>query len=201
MQNLSEFINEQLVMEAAPIFTKDMDGIKAFCDYVYDPNFVKCVVNPDLTITISPVNPAPNGVNNLYLHAKDLKEIPDFIEYSNIPTITLGLTDGKKLKRWAPKVNGTCAGVIVSETTKLQELDLTNCDCKGGKLYIEKCGDIKTIVGGKGDGVQVYVKKNKNLTHLDLREFKNCLDPGSYVSKNKNLKDTSMIPTEVCIVD
>lgn len=199
MKQLKEFINEQLIMEAAPTFTNDMDGIKAFCDYVYDPNFVKYVVNPDLTITITPVNPAPNGVNNLYLHAKDLQEIPGFIEYSNISTITLGLSEAKKLKRWAPKVKGTCAGVVMEYEPKLQELDLTNCDCKGGKLYVEKCGGIKKIVGGKGDGVQVFVKMNKSLTHLDLREFKNCMDPGSYVSKNKNLKDTSMIPSGVVI--
>ena len=197
MKQLKEFINEQLITEAAPTFTNDMDGIKAFCDYVYDPNFVKYVVNPDLTITLFPVNPAPNDVNNLYLEPKDLKEIPDFIEYSNIPTITLGISWNKKLKRWAPKVKGTCAGVVIANESKLQELDLTNCDCKGGQLYIEKCGDIKKIVGGKGDGVKVYIRKNKSLTHLDLRGFKNCMDPGSYVSKNKNLKDISMIPSEV----
>lgn len=199
MKNLSEYINESLFYEAMPNFDNSFEGIKAFCEYVYDPDFVNWTINSDLTITISPVKPAPNGVNNLYMHPKDLKEIPSFIKYSNIPTITLGLTGSKKLKKWAPNVVGTCAGVIVSETAKIQELDLTNCDCKGGKLYIEKVGTIQKVIGGKGDGVQVYIKKNKSLTYLDLSGFKNCMDPGSYIANNKNLKlDPKLIPTEIC---
>lgn len=198
MKNLKHFLNESLLLEAGPKFDNSVEGIEAFCDYVYDKNFVKWVINPDLTITISPVNPAPNGVNNLYMHTKDLKEIPDFILYSGIEGITLGLASDSKLKTWEPNVNGVCAGVIVN-SDKLVELNLTNCDCVGGKLYVEQCKSIKKIVGGHGDGVQVYIKKNKNLEYLNLKEFKNCLDPGSYVSKNKKLLDTSMIPSEVCI--
>ena len=199
MKTLKDFITEAVINEAAPAFKSDIEGIRAFCDYVYDKRFVNCVVNSDLTITISPATSTPNGVNNLYLDAKDLKEIPDFIKYSNIEGITLGLTGSKKLKTWSPNVDGVCAGVIVSETTKLVELDLTNCDCKGGKLYIEKVGTIQKVIGGKGDGVQVYIKKNKSLSYLDLQNFKNCMDPGSYVSQNKNLSDTSMIPNEIVI--
>lgn len=199
MKELKTYIKESLLLEATPKFDNSLEGIQAFCDYVYDSEFVNCVVNSDLTITISPVKPAPNGVNILYMDTKDLKEIPNFIKYSNIPTITLGLTSSKKLKNWAPVVDGTCAGVKISETTKLQELDLTNCDCKGGKLYIEKCGNLQKVIGGKGDGVQVYVKMNKSLSHLDLKGFTNCKNPGSYVSKNKSLKDTSMIPSEIVI--
>lgn len=199
MESLSNYINKSLLCEAAPNFDNNFEGINAFCEYVYDPDFVNWTINSDLTITISPVNPSPNGVNNLYLDAKDLKEIPNFIKYSNIPTITLGLTGSKKLKKWAPNVVGTCAGVIISETAKIQELDLTNCDCKGGKLYIEKVGTIQKVIGGKGDGVQVFIKMNKSLTHLDLRDFINCMNPGSYITKNKNLKlDQKLIPSEIC---
>lgn len=198
MKSLSNYINESLLREAVPNFDNSFEGIKAFCEYVYEPEFVNYAINSDLTITISPVNPAPNGVNNLYMHPKDLKEIPSFIKYSNIPTITLGLSDCKKLKKWAPNVVGTCAGVVIGETAKIQELDLTNCDCKGGKLYIEKVGTIQKVIGGKGDGVQVYIKMNKSLTHLDLHDFTNCMDPGSYIVKNKNLKlDPKLIPSEI----
>lgn len=198
MKSLSEYIKENILLEAAPSFDNSIEGIQEFCGYVYDPEFVNCVVNSDLTITISPVKPAPNGVNNLYMDTKDLKEIPSFIKYSNIPTITLGLTGSKKLKTWAPNVKGTCAGVVVGESTKLQELDLTNCECKGGKLYLEKCGSLQKVIGGKGDGVQVYIKMNKSLTHLDLSNFINCKNPGSYIAKNKNLKlDQKLIPTEI----
>ena len=187
MKGLKSYIKESLLVEAAPKFNKSLEGIKAFCEYVYDPDFVKWVVNSDLTITISQVNPAPNGVYNVYMDTKDLIEIPDFITYSNVESITLGLTGSKKLKMWAPKVNGTCAGVVIGETTKLQELDLTDCECKGGKLYIEKVGTLQKIIGGKGDGVQVFIKMNKSLTHLDLRNFVNCKNPGSYITKNKSL--------------
>lgn len=198
MKSLREYINESILLEAAPNFDNSIEGIQEFCEYVYDPEFVNWVVNSDLTITISPVKPAPNGVNNLYMDTKDLKEIPSFIKYSNIPTITLGLTDSKKLKTWAPKVDGTCAGVVIGETTKLQELDLTNCECKGGKLYLEKCGNLQKVIGGKGDGVQVFIKMNKSLTHLDLSNFVNCKNPGSYITKNKSLKlDQKLIPTEI----
>jgi hypothetical protein len=198
MKELKSYIKESLLLEAAPKFDKSLDGIKAFCEYVYDPEFVNWVVNSDMTITITPVNPAPNGVYNLYMDAKDLTEIPDFITYSNVESITLGLTGSKKLKSWAPKVNGVCKGVIVGETTKLQELDLTNCDCKGGKLFIEKVGTLQKVVGGKGDGVQVFIKKNKSLTHLDLSNFVNCKNPGSYITKNKNLElDQKLIPAEI----
>lgn len=198
MKSLREYINESILLEAAPSFDNSIEGIQEFCEYVYDQEFVNWVVNSDLTITISPVKPAPNGVNNLYMDTKDLKEIPSFIKYSNIPTITLGLTGSKKLKTWSPNVEGTCAGVIVGETTKLQELDLTNCECKGGKLYIEKVGTLQKIIGGKGDGVQVFIKMNKSLTHLDLSNFVNCKNPGSYITKNKNLKlDQKLIPTEI----
>ena len=88
---------------------------------------------------------------------------------------------------------------MIGESTKLQELDLTNCECKGGKLYIEKVGTIQKVIGGKGDSVQVYIKMNKSLTHLDLRNFVNCKNPGSYVTKNKSLKKTSMIPSDIDI--
>lgn len=199
MKGLKTYIKESLLLEDAPKFDKSISGLKAFCEYVYDPKFVNWVVNSNMTITISPVNPAPNGINNLYMDAKDLKEIPDFITYSNVESITLGLTGSKKLKRWSPNIEGTCAGVVVGESTKLQELDLTNCECKGGKLYLEKCGSLQKVIGGKGDGVQVYIKMNKNLTHLDLSNFVNCKNPVSYVSKNKSLKDTSMIPSEIII--
>ena len=199
MKGLKSYIKESLLVEAAPKFNKSLEGIKAFCEYVYDPDFVKWVVNSDLTITISQVNPAPNGVYNVYMDTKDLIEIPDFITYSNVESITLGLTGSKKLKMWAPKVNGTCAGVVIGETTKLQELDLTDCECKGGKLYIEKVGTLQKIIGGKGDGVQVFIKMNKSLTHLDLRNFVNCKNPGSYITKNKSLKKTSMIPSDIDI--
>ena len=62
MKELKSYIKESLLVEAAPKFNKSLEGIKAFCEYVYDPDFVKWVVNSDLTITISQVNPAPNGV-------------------------------------------------------------------------------------------------------------------------------------------
>ena len=199
MKELKTYIKESLLLEAAPKFDNSLEGIQEFCGYVYDQEFVNWVVNSDLTITISPVKPTPNGVNNLYMDAKDLTEIPSFIKYSNIPTITLGLTDSKKLKKWSPNVEGTCAGVVIGETTKLQELDLTNCECKGGKLYIEKVGTLQKVIGGKGDGVQVYIKMNKSLTHLDLRNFVNCKNPGSYVTKNKSLKKISMIPSDIDI--
>lgn len=60
MKILSEYINESLLCEAAPNFDNSFEGIKAFCEYVYDPNFVNYTINSDLTITISPVKPAPN---------------------------------------------------------------------------------------------------------------------------------------------
>lgn len=196
MKTLKDFINESMVVEAAPKFEKSVEGVKAFCDYVYDKQFYDWVVNPDLSITIS----IKGRSQWCYIHAKDLVEIPDFITYSNIPDVGLGITDANKLKRWAPNVNGTCKGVDVSETCKkIEELDLTNCECKGGKLVIEKT-PIKKIIGGNGDGVQVFIKMNKNLEYLDLRKFVNCMNPGSYITKNKKLKiNPKMIPSEIDI--
>ena len=151
MKKLKDVIIETLITEAAPKFEKSIDGIKAFCDYVYDKELYNWTINSDLSITIDMNKPRPNGVNNCYMDPKDLTEIPDFITYSNIPAITLGITGAKKLTKWTPNVNGTCAGVIVSETCKkIEELDLTNCDCKGSKLYIHKT-PIRKIIVGNGD--------------------------------------------------
>ena len=72
MKNLKHFLNESLLLEAGPKFDNSVEGIEAFCDYVYDKNFVKWVINPDLTITITSVNPTPNGVNNLYKNKNSL---------------------------------------------------------------------------------------------------------------------------------
>ena len=48
MISLANYIYEA----KAPSFTKDVEGVKEFCEYVFDPKFVKYIVNPDLTITL-----------------------------------------------------------------------------------------------------------------------------------------------------
>jgi hypothetical protein len=63
---------------------------------------------------------------------------------------------------------------------------LRKCDLIGGKLFVEK-SNIEEIIGGKGKGVQVFIRKNKNLKKLDISGFKDCKNPGSYIEKNKSL--------------
>lgn len=194
MKNLQDF----LIEAATPKFANNTNGIKEFCEYVFGeaPN-VKWIVNPDDTITVKCKEVPGNGVQCVYMWTKDLTEIPNFITFSNIEDITLGI-DNKKIKSWSPNVNGTCAGIIVDNDTKLEILDLTNCDCKGGKLFIEKNKKLKTIKGGNGDGVQVYVAKNKDLINLDLSKYRNCKTPGSYISNNKSLDLTkAKYPKEI----
>ena len=58
MKDLQEYIAEAIVNEAAPKFSNDENGIKEFCDYVFDPRFVKYVINPDLTITLESMTPS-----------------------------------------------------------------------------------------------------------------------------------------------
>lgn len=183
MKNLQDF----LIEAAAPKFANNRVGIEAFCEYVFgDTNNTRWVVNSDNTITVNCIEIPGNGIQNIYMWTKDLTEIPKFIIFSNIEGITLGI-DNEKLKNWTPRVNGTCAGVIVTDDKKLEVLDLTNCDCKGGKLFIEKNKKLKKIKGGNGNGVQVFISKNKDLTDLDLSKFSNCKKPGSYISNNKSL--------------
>lgn len=188
MMQLKDFIQESIsINEAAPSFTNDAEGIKEFCSYVYDENFYQCVVNADLSITVTAKNSNPNfRFETCYMDTKDLTEIPNFIKYSNIENVVLGLKESKKLKTWAPNVIGYCKGVIVSETNKkLETLDLKDCEIQGGMLTLEKT-NVKTIVGGHGDGVQVFLKMNKNLESVDLK-FTNCANPGSWIVSNKRL--------------
>ena len=188
MIQLKDFMQESLsINEAAPIFTNDAEGIKAFCSYVYDENFYKCVVNADLSITVTSKNFNPSfRFDTCYMDTKDLTEIPDFIKYSNIENVVLGLKESKKLKTWAPNVIGYCKGVIVSETNKkLETLDLKDCEIHDGMLTLEKT-NVKTIVGGHGDGVKVFLKMNKNLESIDLK-FTNCEKSGSWITNNKKL--------------
>jgi hypothetical protein len=186
MKSLKEFINEELINEAAPKFTNNKEGIEAFCDYVFDKEFYTYTINSDLTITLE-LNEVPgNGVQNAYMNVKDLTEIPSFIVFSNIPEINLGIDSNNKLKSWAPQVKGSCAGIIITDDKKLQKLDLRKCDLIGGKLFVEK-SNIEEIIGGKGKNVQVFIRKNKNLKKLDISGFKDCKNPGSYIEKNKSL--------------
>lgn len=39
MKTLKDFINESMVVEATPKFEKSVEGVEAFCDYVYDKEF------------------------------------------------------------------------------------------------------------------------------------------------------------------
>ena len=174
------------IYEAKEItFTKDVEGITAFCEYVFDPGFVKYVVNSDLTITLESKSPS----KNLYMDTKDLTEIPEFIVFSNIDNYCLGLgTDSKcKVKEWRPQINGYCSGIIVSGRPKVQTVDLSDCEIRNGLLNIESSG-VKSIVGGHGEGVQVMIKKNKNLDKLDIKGIKSCMNPGSWLVDNKSLE-------------
>ena len=188
MRNLQEYIAEAIVNEAAPKFTNDENGIREFCDYVFDPQFAKYVINPDLTITLESVTPS----NNLYMDTKDLTEIPDFIVFYRIEKYRLGLgIDSKcKVKEWAPRVNGYCAGIIVEGRPKVQAIDLSECEIRNvaaeGLLYVEQSG-VKSIVGGHGEGVKVFIKKNKNLDELDIKGIRSTI-PGSWITDNKSLE-------------
>lgn len=188
MIGLKDFIQESIsINEAAPSFTNDAEGIKAFCSYVYDENFCECVVNADLSITVTAKNSKPHfKFDTCYMDTKDLTEIPSFIKYSNIENVVLGLKESKKLKTWVPNVIGYCSGIIISETNKkLETLDLKGCEIHNGMLTLEKT-NVKTIVGGHGDGVQIFLKMNKNLESVDLKKFTNC-DKGSWIVSNKRL--------------
>lgn len=181
MISLANYIYEAKV----PSFTKDTEGIKGFCEYVFDPEFVKYIINPDLTITLESNTPS----KNLYMDTKDLIEIPEFIVFSNIDNYRLGLgTDSKcKVKEWKPRVNGYCGGIIVEGRPKVQIIDLSECEIRNGLLNVENSG-VNSIVGGHGEGVQVMIKKNKNLDKLDIKEIKSCMNPGSWIVNNKNLE-------------
>ena len=181
MISLKDFILEA----KTPSFTKDAEGIKAFCEYVFDPKFVKYEVNSDLTITLESMTPS----KNLYMDTQDLTEIPDFIIFSNIEKYRLGLgTDSKcKVKDWAPKVQGYCAGIIVSDRPKVQTIDLSECEIREGLLNVENSG-VQSIIGAHGENVQVMIKKNKNLDKLDIKGIKSCMNPGSWLINNRNLE-------------
>ena len=201
MKDLQEYIAEAIVNEAAPKFSNDENGIKEFCDYVFDPRFVKYVINPDLTITLESMTPS----KNLYMDTKDLTEIPDFIVFCHIEKYRLGLgIDSKcKVKEWTPRVQGYCAGIVVEGRPKVQVIDLSECEIRNvaaeGLLYVEQTG-VKSIVGGHGDGVKIFIKKNKNLSELDLKGVKSCMNPGSYIVNNKNLElDLSRLPKGISI--
>lgn len=185
MKDLQEYIAEAIVNEAAPKFSNDEGGIKEFCDYVFDPQFVKYVINPDLTITLESMTPS----KNLYMDTKDLTEIPEFIVFSNIDNYRLGLgTDSKcKVKEWKPRVNGCCSGIIVEGRPKVQAIDLSECEIRNGLLNVENSG-VMSIVGGRGEGVQVMIKKNKNLNKLDIKGIRSCMNPGSWLVDNKSLE-------------
>lgn len=185
MKRLVDFINEELLTEAAPKFTNDENGIREFCEYVFDPKFTKYIINSDLTITLESETPSIN----MHMDTKDLTEIPDFIIFSGIEKYCLGLgTDSKcKVKNWKPRVNGYCAGIIVSGRPKVQTIDLSECEIRDGLLMVEMAG-VDSIVGGHGEGVKVFIKKNKNLSKLDIKNIKGCENPGSWLINNKNLE-------------
>ena len=181
MISLANYIYEA----KAPLFMNDADGVKSFCEYVFDPKLIKYVVNSDLTVTLESMSPS----KNLYIDTKDLIEIPDFIVFSNIEKYRLGLgTDSKcKVKEWKPRVNGCCGGIIVEGRPKVQTIDLSDCEIRNGLLNVENSG-VNSIVGAHGEGVQVMIKKNKNLDKLDIKEIKSCMNPGSWITDNKNLE-------------
>lgn len=181
MISLANYIYEA----KSPSFTNDADGIKLFCEYVFDPKLIKYVVNSDLTITLESMTPS----NNLYINTQDLTEIPDFIVFSNIEKYRLGLgVDSKcKVKEWTPRVQGYCAGIIVEGRPKVQTIDLSECEIRNGLLNIENSG-VNSIVGGHGEGIQVMIEKNKNLDKLDIKGIKSCMNPGSWLVDNKNLE-------------
>lgn len=181
MISLANYIYEA----KAPSFTKNAKGIKEFCEYVFDPEFVKYEVNSDLTITLESMTPS----KNLYMDTKDLIEIPEFIIFSNIDNYRLGLgTNSRcKVKEWKPRVNGYCGGIIVEGRPKVQTIDLSDCEIRNGLLNVENSG-VNSIVGGHGEGVQVMIKKNKNLDKLDIKGIRSCMNPGSWLVDNKNLE-------------
>lgn len=182
MKELKDFLLEA----KAPTFTNDIKGIKAFCEYVFNPDFYFWTINPDETITVGLHKVPANGVQNAYMDTKDLTEIPDFIVFSNIEKIALGIGTGSdcKVKDWAPKVKGYCAGIIADNRPKLQSIDLSECEIRDGKLYIEMTG-VKSIVGGHGEGVQLMIKKNKNLSELNISKIGYA--HGSYIANNRSL--------------
>lgn len=175
-----------------PSFTKDIEGIKAFCGYVFNPDYYNCVVNSDLTITIErgENSPTPSHARQIaVMDTKDLIEIPDFIVFSNIENwhLCLGSDSKCKIKNWAPRVNGYCAGIIVADRRKIQTIDLSECEIRGGLLNVEMSG-VQSIIGAHGENVQVMIKKNKDLDKLDIKGIKSCKDPGSWITNNRNLE-------------
>lgn len=192
MISLANYIYEA----KTPSFTKDAEGIKAFCEYVFNPNYYNCVVNPDLTITIErgENTPVPSHARQIaVMDTKDLIEIPDFIVFSNIENwhLCLGSDSKCKIKNWAPRVNGYCAGIIVVDRQKIQTIDLSECEIRGGLLNVEMSG-VQSIIGGHGENVQVVIKKNKNLDILDIKGVKSCMNPGSWLINNRNLEPNEL---------
>lgn len=188
MISLANYIYEA----KSPSFTKDAKGVKEFCEYVFDPKFYKYIINPDLTITIERAenSPTPEHARQIAtMDTQDLIEIPDFIVFSNIENWHLNLGGGSrsKIKNWKPRVNGYCAGIIVIDNSKLQSIDLSECETRGGLFDIEKTS-VKSVVGGHGEGVQIRIMKNKNLDKLDIKGIKSCMNPGSWITNNKNLE-------------
>ena len=190
MKSLKEFLSEAKV----PTFTQDIDGIKVFCEYVFDEQFTKWIVNPDLTITLTPAGRS----NIMYMDTKDLTEIPEFIVFSGVENVKLGcgIEQKCKIKVWKPRVNGFCAGIVLENRPKVSELDLSECEIHNGLLSIEKTG-LTSLIGAHGEGVQVRIMNNKNLETLDIKGIKSCA-PGSWLKNNKKLDvNPSDLPKDI----
>lgn len=187
MKTLTDFILEA----AAPKFTNNKDGIASFCDYVLNDK-CKYTIDSDNCIIID-TQVAPNGVANIFIDTKDLKEIPDFIVFKNIEYAGLELSSSSKIKTWAPKVIGGVKSIFVDDNKKLQYLDLSQCDINGGILHLSKT-NVEDVIGGNGKDVQLRIVNNSKLKNLDLSKF-NGYAHGSHISKNRNLVvNKAMVP-------
>lgn len=179
MKTLKNFILEA----KAPVFTDDIEGIKAFCEYASDPEFEEWTVNPDKTITVKLKNPRNY---NVYINTGDLKEIPDFIVFTEMPEYNLFLSRESKIDRWAPKVNGAVAGIGLSENKKTKVIDLSGCDMKGGKLWIDK-SFVERIENAKGENIQIFIRRNRRLNYIDIGNIKNLKENSSWLTHNRSL--------------
>ena len=179
MKTLKEFILEA----KAPIFTNDIEGIQAFCEYVFDSEFYDWVVNPDKTISIETKN--PRNIN-IYMNTQDLKEVPDFIVFADMPKYDLFLHYNSKIERWAPKVNGIVRGIGISDNKKTKVIDLSDCEMKGGRLFIVK-SFVERIENAKGEDIQIFIRNNRKLNNIDISGIKSVKDNASWMSNNRAL--------------
>ena len=183
-KRLNDYINEAKI----PTYTNDLEGITQFCEDCFYKNTTNYVVNSDLTITLTPVASQPK-MNIMVINTGDLKEIPDFIKFSNCENIQLRISSESKIKEWVPNIIGKIKCIIMEDNKKIKRLDLSNCDTN--EIVVKGCF-VEEIIGGKGDELHISISKNRRLEKLDLSGY-NTFRATSWLRNNPKLKVTDEI--------